>query len=71
MFGYVRAYKPEMTFGDFEIYQGVYCSLCKRLGKRYGPLARMTLSYDFTFLALFRMAAADKLNKSNLLILSS
>lgn len=59
MFGYVRAYKPEMTFGDFEIYQGVYCSLCKRLGKRYGPLARMTLSYDFTFLALFRMAAAD------------
>ena len=44
MFGYVRAYKPEMTFGDFEIYQGVYCSLCKRLGKRYGPLARMTKS---------------------------
>lgn len=56
MLGYVRAYKPEMKFKDFEIYKGVYCSLCKVIGKRYGLIARLTLSYDFTFFAIMRMA---------------
>ena len=59
MFGYVRIYKPELKMAEFEHYQGVYCSLCKQLGKRYGVMARMTLSYDFTFLAIFRMALSD------------
>lgn len=56
MFGYIRAYKPEMKFKDYDIYKGVYCSLCKELGKRYGLIARLTLSYDFTFFAMVRMA---------------
>lgn len=56
MFGYVRAYKPEMTFSQYDIYKGVYCSLCKSIGKNYGLLARMTLSYDFAFFALIRMS---------------
>lgn len=55
MLGYIRAYKPDMTFSQFDIYKGVYCSLCKVIGKRYGLLARMTLSYDFTFFALVRL----------------
>lgn len=38
------------------MYKGVYCSLCKELGKRYGLIARLTLSYDFTFFAMTRMA---------------
>ncbi len=59
MIGYVRAYKPEMKFKDYEYYKGVYCSLCKQLGKRYGLLARMILSYDFTFFAVVRMAVRD------------
>ena len=59
MFGYVRIYKPELKMAEFEHDQGVYCSLCKQLGKRYGVMARMTLSYDFTFLAVFRMALSD------------
>lgn len=45
---------------EYEHYQGIYCSLCKNLGKRYGFLARMTLSYDFTFLALFQMALNEQ-----------
>ena len=53
--GYVRAYKPDMTFREYDIYKGIYCSLCKVIGKRYGLLARMTLSYDFVFFALVRM----------------
>ena len=56
MFGYVRLHKPEIRMGEYEQYQGVYCTLCRRLGKRYGPAARMTLSYDMTFLALLDMA---------------
>ncbi|MBQ1950096.1 MAG: hypothetical protein II363_00630 [Clostridia bacterium] len=56
MFGYVRLYKPEIKMGEYEQYQGIYCTLCRRLGKRYGPLARLTLSYDMTFLALLHMA---------------
>lgn len=60
MFGYVRIYKPELKVAEYEHYQGIYCSLCKRLGKRYGLLARMTLSYDLTFLALFRMALDEQ-----------
>ena len=56
MFGYVRLHKPTITMGEYEQYRGVYCTLCKRLGKRYGLTARMTLSYDMTFLALLHMA---------------
>lgn len=56
MFGYIRAAKPELRVREYETYKAVYCSLCRRLGKSYGPVARMTLSYDFTFLALLNMS---------------
>ena len=45
-----------MKFKDYDMYKGVYCSLCKELGRRYGLLSRLTLSYDFTFFAMVRMA---------------
>ncbi len=56
MFGYVRLHKPTITMGEYEQYKGIYCTLCRRLGKRYGPVARMSLSYDMTFLALLHAA---------------
>ncbi|MBQ8782934.1 MAG: hypothetical protein IJZ57_04095 [Clostridia bacterium] len=59
MFGYVRAYKPEMTFSQYDIYKGIYCSLCKAIGKNYGLIARLTLSYDFAFFALVRMSVEE------------
>lgn len=52
MFGYVKAFKPELRVWELETYKAVYCSLCRNLGKKYGVLARFTLSYDFVFLAL-------------------
>ena len=55
MFGYVRAYQPELKGKELEQYRGVYCGLCKTLRRRYGRLASWTLHYDFVFLALFRM----------------
>ncbi|MBQ3052965.1 MAG: hypothetical protein IJD55_04630 [Clostridia bacterium] len=59
MFGYVRAAKPELKVKEYEMYKAVYCTLCKTLGKSYGFLARLTLSYDFTFLALLNMSLKD------------
>ena len=59
MFGYIRADKPELKVKEFELYKAVYCSLCKQLGKSYGILSRLTLSYDFTFLALLNMSLKD------------
>ncbi len=59
MFGYVKAKKSELRVWEFETYKAVYCSLCRQLGKTYGPLARLTLSYDFTYLALLCISLED------------
>lgn len=60
MLGYVRAFKPELKMREYELYQGVYCSLCKALGRRYSPLAQLFLSYDFALAALLRLATAPE-----------
>lgn len=56
MFGYVKVYKPDLKVAEYDTYKAVYCSLCKNLGKNYGPMLRMTLSYDFTFLAMLMLS---------------
>ena len=60
MFGYVKISKGELKIKEYDTYKAVYCSLCKKLGKNYGFLSRLTLSYDFTFLALLNMSLKDK-----------
>lgn len=60
MFGYVRAYKPELRIKEYEMYKAVYCSLCRELGHNFGIAARLTLSYDFTFLALLKLSLNDE-----------
>lgn len=52
MLGYVTADKPELKMREFEQYTGYYCGVCKSIGRRYGQLPRMVLSYDAAFLAL-------------------
>ena len=59
MFGYVKAYKPELRIKEFEMYKAIYCSLCKDLGKKYGIVSRFSLSYDFTFLSLLYLSLRD------------
>lgn len=56
MFGYVTIYRKDLAPPAQELYQGYYCGLCEALGKRYGTLGRMTLSYDMTFAALLLSA---------------
>ncbi len=59
MFGYIRVNKPELRVREYETYKAVYCTLCRRLGRNYGLLSRLTLSYDFTFLALLQLSLQD------------
>ena len=59
MLGYVKAFKPEMKMKDYELYKGIYCSLCRALGRNYSPIAQLFLSYDFAFAAVLRLAVAD------------
>ncbi len=52
MFGYVRPLTGELRVRELEDYKAVYCGLCHSLGKTCGLLARLTLNYDFVFLAM-------------------
>ena len=55
MFGYVKVNSPELKVKEYEYYRGAYCGLCRSMGKCTGQCSRMTLNYDFVFLALFRI----------------
>jgi len=52
MLGYITPEKPELKLREFEIYSAYYCGICKSIGKRYGQLPRLSLSYDSVLLAL-------------------
>lgn len=60
MFGYVTVYKPELKVKEYEAYKGVYCTLCKEMGKEYGILSRFLLSYDGAFYVLYKMGLANE-----------
>jgi hypothetical protein len=56
LFGYIRPFKPELLVREWESYRGIYCGLCKNLGRYYGRLSRLTLSYDCTFYTMILMS---------------
>lgn len=56
MFGYIKPCQPELRVKELNAYKAVYCGQCGQLGRSFGPLARMTLSYDFTFLSMLHSA---------------
>jgi hypothetical protein len=60
LFGYVRPQKSELLVRELEEYNGIYCSLCRNLGKKYGLAARLALNYDCTFYALVLISASSK-----------
>ena len=59
MYGYVRPNKSELRVKEFELYRAAYCGLCETLRRRYGPLSRFIVNYDFTFLAMVWMGSAS------------
>lgn len=60
MFGYVKVNSSELKVKEYELYRGTYCGLCRAMGKCTGQCSRMTLSYDFVFLALVRIVLEER-----------
>ena len=60
MFGYVTVYKPELKVKEYEAYKGIFCTLCKEMGKEYGILSRFLLSYDGTFYVIYKMGLSNE-----------
>lgn len=60
MFGYVRIFKPQMRIYEYETYRSVYCTLCRHLGRQMGPLSRLLLNYDYTFMAMLMIALSGE-----------
>ncbi len=60
MFGYVRICKPQMKICEYEVYQSVYCTLCRHLGKKLGLPSRLLLNYDYTFMTMLMMALSGQ-----------
>ena len=60
MFGYIKPFKPQMKFCEYDVYQSVYCGLCKEMSNEYGFFTRFFLSYDFAFLGLLDMAVNEQ-----------
>ena len=58
MYGYVRPYKPELTFRQYGRYKAAYCGLCHALSQRHGFAARLAVSFDMTLPVLFHREAA-------------
>lgn len=52
MFGYINVLKDELKIKDYNVFRAFYCGLCKTQGEIFGNLSRISLSYDFTFLAI-------------------
>lgn len=66
MFGYVTINKPELKTKEYEAYKGVYCTLCKEMGKEYGLLSRFLLSYDGAFFVMYKLGLSnDEIAVSN------
>lgn len=61
LFGYIKPFRPELKIREAEEYRSIYCGLCRELGRSFGIFARMTLSYDFAFMAMFFMALDDEI----------
>lgn len=56
MFGFVTASYKELSKDDRTRYQAVYCGICRAIRGQAGQRARLSLSYDMTFLALLLMS---------------
>jgi hypothetical protein len=56
MFGFVTANTKELSKEQLQRYCTVYCGICRNIRTAAGQIARLSLSYDMTFLALLLMS---------------
>lgn len=57
MFGYIRVLQPELKIKEYQCYRGIYCGLCRQMGKCTGQCSRLMLRYDAAAMVCLRMAA--------------
>ena len=60
MFGYITIDREELKGKDFDRYHAYYCGICQDLKACYGERARMTLTFDMTFLAVLLTGLYEK-----------
>ncbi len=60
MFGYIKVDQANLLGKEFEAYNGIYCTLCRQLGKDYSVFARLILSYDCTFYAMLALDLCEQ-----------
>ena len=60
MFGYIKPFIPELKVREYELYNAVYCGLCKSMGRTTSFYSRLSLSYDAVFLALVLSSLSDQ-----------
>ena len=60
MFGYVNVLQDELKIKEFKVFKAYYCGLCKRQGELFGNTSRLSLSYDFTALAIILDSLSDE-----------
>ena len=60
MFGYIKVHAPQLRMCEWECYRAYYCGLCKTMGSCTGQCSRLTLNYDFVFLAAVRCSLAGE-----------
>ena len=63
MLGYIRVETQELRLREYECYRALYCGLCRHMGKCTGQCSRLSLSYDFVFLAVVRMSICGEMPK--------
>ena len=52
LFGYVIPEKSELKIREYELYRAYYCGVCKSMGRKFGQMSRLTLTYDSAFLVV-------------------
>lgn len=60
MFGYIRPFKPELKLCEYDLFEAVYCGLCKHLSRSFGRLSSLSLSYDFTFITILSLGLSSE-----------
>ncbi len=60
MFGYIKVDRANLLGKEYDAYKGIYCALCKQLGKDYSIFARFILSFDCTFYAMLALDLEEK-----------
>lgn len=61
VFGYIKPCDAELKMKEHNAFKSVYCGLCRQLGRSFGFWARMTLNYDFVFLAMLYYGTTDEM----------